>query len=186
MGHPAVAAALQEVGETNDVGLHVSHGVFQAVAHPGLGRHVHHMGELVVGEQRFHVLAIREVDLEEGELVVALKNFQAVLFKGHGIIIIEIVQTDNGMSHLEKTLAEMEADESGSACDQKFHENAFVQSSWIAFRCCFVKIYCWYLSESHLVKAGCHGPWKIEVRRVAASIVSSSSLIRDKTSKEET
>ena len=133
MGHSAVPAALQKVGEANYVGLHVSHGVFQAIADPCLGSHVHHMSELVVGEQGFHVLAIREVDLEECELVVALKNFQAVLFEGHGIIIIEIIQTDNGVSHLEKTLAEMEADESGCACDQKFHENAFVKSSWILF-----------------------------------------------------
>jgi len=129
VGYPAVATALKEVGEANDVGLHVRHGVFQAVAHAGLGRHVHHMGELVVGEQGFDVFPVRKVDLEKRELIVALKNLQAVLFKGHGIIIIEIIQTDNGMSHLKQTLGKMEADETGCACDQKFHEIAFVISS---------------------------------------------------------
>jgi hypothetical protein len=59
-----VAAALQDVGEADEVGVDVGHRVLDGVAHPGLGRQVDHPLRLVGGEGGGDRRAVVQVDAQ--------------------------------------------------------------------------------------------------------------------------
>ena len=58
-----VAAAFQDVQEAGDVAADVDVRVLRGVAHPGLGRQVHHPLRRVGGEGRLHRGAVGQVGL---------------------------------------------------------------------------------------------------------------------------
>ena len=60
-----VAAALQDVAKTHQVGLDVGGGILQGIPHPRLGGEVHHSPGLGGRKQSRHRLAIGEIQAME-------------------------------------------------------------------------------------------------------------------------
>ena len=73
-------AALEHVQRANQVTVGVGVRVLDRVAHAGLSGEVHHALQPGAREQRFHALPIGEVELLEGEPLVAAENLQPGLF----------------------------------------------------------------------------------------------------------
>ena len=104
--HAVVAAAFQQVGEAHQVGIHIGHGIDEAVAHAGLGRHVDGVGELFGREQGAHGLAFSHVLQHETETGAAFQPGQTVFLELDVVIVVEVVQAGNENMHAVLLLAQ--------------------------------------------------------------------------------
>ena len=125
MLHAVVTAGLQDVIEADDVGLDVGVRVVDAVPHTGLGRQVHHDLGVIVGKDLVDEGLVGDGATDEdvaglcrlGRLLDAPK---AVLLQGGVIVVVHIVQTDNGAAGEipQQPQHQKRPDEAGGAGDQ--------------------------------------------------------------------
>ncbi len=69
-------------------------------------------------KQRRHRLAIGKIGLREGEAAIGPQQRQACLFKRRIVIVVEIVEPDDGAAFGEQLPGDMKADEAGGTRDQ--------------------------------------------------------------------
>ena len=116
-----VAAAFEQVGEADDVGLHVGVRILQRVAHAGLRGEVDDGVEVAFFEQVFGHHAVGDVVFEEAEVGVGLQLFQSRELERRIIVVVEVVDADDFVAALEQNLCNMHADKTGGASNQNFH-----------------------------------------------------------------
>ena len=116
-----VAAAFEQVGEADDVGLHVGVRILQRVAHAGLRGEVDDGVEVALLEQVLHHHAVGDVVLEEAEVGVGLELFQPRQLQGRVVVVVEVVDADDFVAALQQDLCDVHADKPGGAGEQDFH-----------------------------------------------------------------
>ena len=79
-----VAAALEDVGEAGQIGIHIGVRIDQRIAHAGLRREMNHIGKAMLREQRCHALAIGKVELDETEADSILRARRGALPSASG------------------------------------------------------------------------------------------------------
>jgi len=119
--HAVVAAAFQQVGKAHQVGIHIGHGIDEAVAHAGLGRHVDDMGELFGREQGAHGFAFGHVLQHEAETGTAFQLSQTVFLELDVVVVVEVVQANHGVALGQQTVTEMIADEARGSGNENMH-----------------------------------------------------------------
>src|SRR3954469_2466273 len=88
------------------------------MAHPGLRREMHDMGEAVLREQRRHADPIGEVEPDETKRWSLRELVEARPLECRIVIGVEIVETDDVAAIGDETARDMEPDESGGARDE--------------------------------------------------------------------
>ena len=126
MRHLRLPAGLEDVGEADDVRLHVGERVLQGVAHPGLGGEVDHPVEAVVGEGALHRGPVGEVGA--AELVEAPRRGGRPLELGEPrflepgvVIVVDGVDPHHRVAAGDERAGDVEADEAGVAGDEDLH-----------------------------------------------------------------
>ena len=137
MLHGVMATGFKDVVEANDVAFDVGVGVLDAVADAGLGGEIDYNVEVIlfeesiderfVGDGTFYE-PIMEIDslriVETFDLTGRARNdgfvkgfqfFQTILFEGYVVVVVEVVEADDGaFGHLfEETFDEVGTDEAG-------------------------------------------------------------------------
>ena len=77
MLYVVVATALENVQETDNVAIDIGVRILDRVAHARLCGEVNDLVELLFGKQRFHRLAIGEIDAGHFERVVVVEDRRA-------------------------------------------------------------------------------------------------------------
>lgn len=119
--HPAVAAALEHVGEADEVGIDVGIGVLDRVAHPRLGGQVKDPVETVRGKEFRHACPVRHVELLEDEVLVRAQAREAGFLQGHIVVGVEVVDAVDRVAAVEQSFRDRRADESRGARNQDVH-----------------------------------------------------------------
>jgi len=107
----------------DEVGPHISPGVFEAVADSGLGSEMNDPVYPERGRSAAERLKVREIHaLEmEGAVVTALEPVEAVQLQPRVVIIVEIVDSEDGLAALEQRIRGRCSDEPRDAGDQNSH-----------------------------------------------------------------
>jgi len=79
------------------------------MAHAGLRREMHHLGEAMLGEQRRHADTVGEVEPDETKRRRLCELVEACLLERRIIIGVEIVETDDVAGIRGETARDMEA-----------------------------------------------------------------------------
>jgi hypothetical protein len=116
-----VAAAFEQVGEADDVGLHVGVRILQRVAHAGLRGEVDDGIEVALLEQVLHHHAVGDVVLEEAEVGVGFQLFQPREFERRVVVVVEVVDADDLVAAGEQDLRDVHADKAGGTGNEYFH-----------------------------------------------------------------
>ncbi len=111
----AMAAILEHVDVTDQVGFHVGLGVLDRMTHPRLGGEVDDPARLGAGEGVPDRAEIGKLDLMEGESRICGELREPVALELHRVIVVEAVEPDHLFSTLEQPLRGVEADEAGRA-----------------------------------------------------------------------
>ena len=106
------AATLEHVEEAGQVCIDIGVRIDQRIAHTGLRREMHHIGELMRGEQLGHFGTICDIERLEAKRRKAAQLGEPRLLERGIVVVIEIVDPDDRASLLEQAARHMEPDES--------------------------------------------------------------------------
>ena len=118
---PVMAAGFQHIDETDQIGIDVGVGILDRIAHPGLGRQIHHPPRSVVGEGFGQHRPIFQAGPRLGKTGINLQAGQPRPLQIHVVVIVQIVETDDFVAALQQAQRQRGADETGAARDQDFH-----------------------------------------------------------------
>ena len=123
-----VAARFEDVGEGNDVALHIGARIFEAVADARLGREVNDPVEAMLGKARLDRLPIGEIGLDEVVLDALAHRQRVELAQPRQlqvavVIVVDDVEADNAVAAFDQPAGGAEADEAGIAGDEDLHQN---------------------------------------------------------------
>src|SRR5438046_636623 len=110
--------------EADQVGIDISRGVFDRIAHPGLGGKMHHRVEFSGCEKLAHRLALDDVELLKKEPGTRAQALQARLLEPDVVVIVQIVDAHNLVAAIEQLMRLRRADESGGPRNENFHFRA--------------------------------------------------------------
>jgi hypothetical protein len=113
--HPAVPAAFKDVDETYQVAVDVGVGIFQGVAHPGLGGQVDHLGKPLGGEQSRDPGTVRQVHPGKAKVGVSHELRQTSLLEADVVVVVEVVEPDDFIATVEQAFRQVIPDEASSA-----------------------------------------------------------------------
>ena len=113
-----VPAAFENVSEADQVRIDIGVRIDQRVAHAGLRREMHDMGEPMLGKQGRHAGAVGEIEPDEAEAGKLCEFGEPRVFQRRIVIGVEIVDADDGAAAFQQTPADVIADETGGAGDK--------------------------------------------------------------------
>ncbi|MNH13311.1 hypothetical protein D3C79_728790 [compost metagenome] len=116
-----VPTGFQHIEETHQVRLPVDIRVVQRVAHPGLGRQVHHLGKSVLLKQAHQGRFVDDVHFPEAKTRQSLQHLEACVLEFHVVIVVEVIDTNDLLTLAAQALDRMKADETGRTGDQDGH-----------------------------------------------------------------
>ncbi|MCY1445435.1 hypothetical protein D9M71_619480 [compost metagenome] len=116
-----LAAGLEDVEETDQVGLAICAGIVQRITHPGLGRQVDHFTEGLPAEQLLQLGRVGDVEGMEVEAGKAEQLLQARQLQLDAVVGIEVVDADHLDACFAQAPRKVVADEAGHASDQYGH-----------------------------------------------------------------
>ena len=121
MLHRMLAAAFQQVHEAGQVAVHVSLGIRQGIADPGLRRHVQHDLRLPFPEYPIQRRPVGQVGLHKLEARSPLQLRQPRPLQRRVVVIVEIVVAQHLLATVEELPSTIEANEAGGTRDEDFH-----------------------------------------------------------------
>jgi hypothetical protein len=80
---------------------------------------------LVLLEQEQEEVGVAEVAFDEGETGVADQVAEVAVLVREGVIVVEVVEADDGIAAVEQGLGESAADEPGGAGEEDGHGGSF-------------------------------------------------------------
>ena len=92
------ARALDDVAESDQVGIDVRAGILDRIAHAGLGREMHHGIETALREQPGDAFPVDDVDFFKFETGVGAQARQPRLFQTDVVIVVEVVNADDAVA----------------------------------------------------------------------------------------
>ena len=101
--------------------MHVCVRIRDRVANARLRSKMHHAFETMLRENRFHRRAISDVHAEEGEVRLRDEFHKTRFFDARVVVIVDVVESDNGLAAGEQTLRDVRADETCCAGDKDRH-----------------------------------------------------------------
>ena len=113
-----VPTSFQHVGEPNQVGFYIGMRVNERIPHAWLSPEMDDMRKPVLGEERRHALAIRQIQPGKPKGGVHCQFRQTRFFKGWIVVGVEVVQADDRTPVAQQPAGDMVADESGRAGDE--------------------------------------------------------------------
>ena len=116
-----VAAILEHVEESDDVGVDVGARVLERVAHARLGGEVDDALGRVLGEAPVHQRAVLEVAAHLGEALVRLDALEPRELQRGVVVVVDVVDADDLVAAFEQPDRERRADEPGRAGDENLH-----------------------------------------------------------------
>ena len=130
-----VAAALEDVRETDDVRVDVRVRIHERVANAGLGGEVHDPVEPFAREQCGHPIAVGHIDLLEAKPFVWTQPNEARFLERYIVVVAHRIEADDRVAALEEARGGVVADEPGGAGDENLgHREAGVFLGTIAIR----------------------------------------------------
>ena len=116
-----MAATLDDVQKTGDVGRHVDMRILRGVAHTRLRGKVDHAPWLVRGKRRLDRRAIGQIRRYMGVVRVIHEARQPRLLQVHVVVVAEVVDADDFITALKQSHGDMRADEPRGAGYQNLH-----------------------------------------------------------------
>ena len=114
-------ACFEQVREGNEIALNIDLRRLEAVAHPGLGRHVEHRIEPILTHAPGKRIRIAEVKGDRREPVVARQTFKPRALERQVIVRRHVIDTDNRPARLQQMMSQMVANEAGHSRNQYGH-----------------------------------------------------------------
>ena len=121
MLHATVPASLENVAESNQVGIDVGLGMGDRVSHSRLRRQMHHGIELLFLKKHRHGFPIDDIELQEFEMTMILCALEARFLQPDIVIIIHIIDAADRIAPLQQPERERGTDKTGNPCDKYFH-----------------------------------------------------------------
>ena len=126
---PVTAAALEQVGEADDVAPDVLFRVREGVAHAGLGGKVHDPVRRLGSEELLERGAVAEIGPSEAKTLAAAQVRDPRLLERRVVVAAEAVQARHAVATREQAPAKRRADESGGPRHQDLHPTSLRASS---------------------------------------------------------
>ncbi len=123
---PVVAAALQDVGEAGQVGVHIGHRVLDGVTDPGLGGEVDDPLRPVPRKGLGDGGSVVDVDAQFPVAVVFEGAREPGLLQPHVVVVVEVVDSDDLVAARQESQGERGTDEAGAAGYQDLHDGLLI------------------------------------------------------------
>jgi hypothetical protein len=115
-----LAAAFEDIRETEQIAVHVGGGMGQRVTHAGLRREMDHPIETTVRKERRHRRPVGDIHLDEAEIPLPRQAMKSVPLEADIVIVIEVVDAEHAIAPTKKLERGLHTDETGSAGDENF------------------------------------------------------------------
>jgi hypothetical protein len=106
-------ARLQNIQEPLEICLLVRKGVHHRVSNPGLCRKMTDTVKAMRFEQRRKDVTVTNVRLHAAVPFPSRKQGVPIPFQGHHVIVVEIVQPNNGMPAIQQSVGQVEPNKAG-------------------------------------------------------------------------
>ena len=113
-----MAARLEEVRESDEIGVDIGAGIFERVANAGLGSEMDHLGGPVRLEQPVPRIGVGEVQALEPEQRLRFEHAESRLLEGAVAVGREVVDANDRPPELEEAPRNREADKASGAGDE--------------------------------------------------------------------
>ncbi len=113
-----MAAAFKDIYEADKVALHVRVRIFKAIAHTRLGGQMDDPVKCVIGKEAFYAISVCQIKANKTKFVKRLQDIKTRLFQPNIIVAVKIVKTDDAVTVIEETPAQVKTYEPGRPCDQ--------------------------------------------------------------------
>src|SRR5579864_9426569 len=120
----AVAAAFEDIGKADQVGVDIGGGIDRRMRDTGLSRKVNDICKAPIFEQACNGAPIGKIAFLEMKIRTFLQFVETSLFQPGIVIIVQIVESMDGPAVREKPARQVKADEAGRASDK----NGFAHS----------------------------------------------------------
>src|SRR5262252_3292274 len=111
----AMAAALEDIEKTREIGVEISVRIFQRITNTGLGSQMHDWPELALGKNAFDRAPLGEIDLVESKFVKFAQDGQTRLLQRRIVIVVDAVHADHCPISFKKMAGKSKADEARGA-----------------------------------------------------------------------
>lgn len=110
----AFLEGFEEIEGAVGIGAQVERGILHRSAHTGAGGEVEYGREAVLGEEGAEGVGVLDIAFDKGEAVAeGPQAVQPELFEGGVVVVVEVVEPDDGMALLEEHLSGACADKPG-------------------------------------------------------------------------
>src|SRR3990172_10945925 len=118
MLHAAMPASLDNVAESNQIGVNIGLGISDRISHACLGRQMHYGVELLFLKKLRHCFPIDDIELLEFELAMVLYALEARFLQPDIVIVIHIIDAAPRIAPLQQPERERGTDKTGGPCDK--------------------------------------------------------------------
>jgi hypothetical protein len=98
MLHFIVSATLKDIERSHDITLYINFWMINGVANSSLCGQVNNPVWTALPENLINFFFVFQIVFVKGELVILSKNFEAVIFEGDVIIVVDVVKPDDFMA----------------------------------------------------------------------------------------
>jgi hypothetical protein len=120
--HFGLSAALEHARKPHEIDIDIAFRVVDGVTHASLGDEVHDHVEVVVSKELCHTIAIRQVQLDESEVLAdvallrkGLEVLEPVALELRVVLVVEVVDTDDRVVACQQHLGQVKADKAGTS-----------------------------------------------------------------------
>lgn len=123
MPHPPFPRQFEHIDMPRKVGTDIGVRIDERVANPRLGAQVDDRLDHLVVQRSLNRVHVRKVQFMEGEepAMSLMQRIEPGALERYGIIIIEIVDADDGMTLRHQPVGDVHTDEAGCAGDKNRH-----------------------------------------------------------------
>ncbi len=115
-----ITAALEDVQKAGEIGIRVSVGVLDGVAHTRLGGHVTDALGLVGAKQLFHGLPVGNVLADFRKTAIVPQTIQPGFFQAGIVIVVHVIHANHVIAALKQAKGDVESDKAGGTGDKNF------------------------------------------------------------------
>ena len=105
----------------DQISLDIGKGMIERIAHPRLRCEVNRAPDRAFPQFGGDLLVIRDIEAHELEIGMVDELRETRLLEADVVVIVEIVDADDGIAAAQKPLGKVKADETGGACHEIAH-----------------------------------------------------------------